>query len=65
MWRQFDDLLKEKQSSIYRMAKDTGIDASQLSRYRNGIQKPGADNLVVIADYFGVSVDRLLRESSA
>ena len=62
MWKRLDQLLKENQTSVYRMAKETGLDASQLSRYRNGHQKPNAANLVIIADYFGVSVDSLLRE---
>lgn len=64
MWKRFNDLLREKQTSVYRMAKETGLDASQLSRYRNGHQKPNAANLVIIADYFRVSIDSLLKEES-
>lgn len=63
MWRQFDDLLKEKNISLYRMARDTGIDAPTLSRWRHGCVKPNQKNLLAIADYFGVSVDRLIRTS--
>lgn len=62
MWKQFNDLLEENHITVYRMARETGIDASQLSRWKNGLQRPNADNLLVLADYFKVSVDSLLRD---
>ena len=62
MWKQFDDLLKDRGVTVYRMSRDTGVDQSQLSRWRNGLQRPNADNLLIIADYFGVTVDQLLRD---
>lgn len=46
--------------SYSRMAHDAGIGTSAMNSYRQGEALPGAENLLKIADYFGVSADYLL-----
>ncbi len=51
----------EVQGLTYRrMAHDAGIGASTMNSYRQGEALPVAENLLKIADYFGVSTDYLL-----
>lgn len=46
--------------SRYRLAQETGIDASTLWRYENKKCLPGIKNLKKIANYLKVKVDDLL-----
>ena len=46
--------------SYRRMAHDAGIGTSAMNSYRQGEALPGAENLLKIAYYFGVSTDYLL-----
>lgn len=39
---------------------DTGIDQSLISKYENGERIPPTDVLVLLADYYGVSIDYIL-----
>lgn len=47
--------LKQRQ-----VAFDLGLTPVVYCRYENGIRKPDPETLIIIADYFGVSVDALL-----
>lgn len=38
---------------------DTGISQSTLSKYENGDIAPTLDNLLILADYYGTSLDFL------
>lgn len=38
----------------------TGIDQSLLSKYESGERTPTTDNLLILADYYQVSIDYLL-----
>ena len=55
-----NELLKEKNITAYKVAKDTGLSNGLLASWKNGEKLPGAENLEKLADYFGVSVDYLL-----
>lgn len=57
MYSKFDQLLKESGKTIYRVSKDTGINTATLYNWKKGLYKPKADKLVILADYFGVTVD--------
>lgn len=46
--------------SYRRMAEEMDISYSMVNDYRAGICLPGAENLLKLADYFGVSTDYLL-----
>ena len=58
----FCELLTERQLTVYRVAKDTGISASTFTDWKNGRSVPKADKMKRIADYFGVSFDELWGE---
>lgn len=59
------DLLHEKKISQRKLAKESGVSESVISKYKNGgIINAGAENLKKLADYFGVSVDYLLCKSN-
>ena len=38
----------------------TGIDQALLSKYENGERVPTVENLIILADYFGTSLDYLM-----
>ena len=59
-------LMEERNLSCYRVAKDCGFNEAVFTKWKKGIQQPRRDMLMILADYFGVSVDYLLgRETSA
>ena len=39
---------------------DTGISQSALSKYENGEASPTVDNLLLLAEYYGTSLDFLM-----
>ena len=51
-----NNLLRKKGVTAYRLCKDTGIPQSTVSSWRRGTRKPNLDNLLRLADYFGVDV---------
>ncbi len=56
-YRLFENLLKTHKTTVYRVAKATGISSSTFTDWKNGRSTPKADKLVLIADYFNVSLD--------
>ena len=56
----FVNLLQAQNITAYKLSKETGIAEGSISRWRNSGELPSAENLVKIADYFGVSIDYLL-----
>ena len=56
----FSELLQKNNVSAYALSRETKITQSCLSSYRSGSQLPSAENLILIADYFDVSIDYLL-----
>nr|DAS42799.1 MAG TPA: Repressor protein CI [Caudoviricetes sp.] len=59
-YEKYASLRDEKGISDYQVWKDTGIATATLSDWKNGISKPKTDKLVILADYFGVSINDLL-----
>lgn len=53
------ELRKERHISQVRLAMDLAVNQNTISRYENGINEPDLKTLIVIADYFDVSVDYL------
>ena len=45
------------------MAMDLNLSQNSISRYETGEREAGYDTLIVIADYFGVSIDYLLERT--
>ncbi|MBE6546370.1 MAG: helix-turn-helix domain-containing protein [Ruminococcaceae bacterium] len=56
----FEQLLKERQTTVYRVAKSTGIPASTFTDWKNGRSVPKTEKLRKIAAYFDISLDDLL-----
>ena len=61
----FENLLKQHQTSVYRVAKATGISATTFTDWKNGRSAPKADKLKRIADYFQVSLEYMLGVGTA
>ena len=53
-------LCKQKQTSIWALEKALGIGNGTISKWETS--SPSVDKLKRVADYFGVTVDDLLRE---
>ena len=44
------------------LAEHLGTTNSQISRIENGLRQPSGDLIVKIADFFNVSLDKLMRD---
>ena len=62
MYEKFAKLLEDRDLTAYRVSKDTGIATSTLTEWKNGTYTPKVDKLMVLADYFGVSVEYFLKD---
>lgn len=62
MYKNVEKLLKEKGMTAYELARKTGMSPSTLSDWKAGRYIPKFDKIKKIADFFGVTVDDLLRE---
>lgn len=60
MYQKFEQLVKARGISTYRVAKDIGIAPTVFSDWKSGKSKPKADKLKKIADYFGVTIEYFL-----
>lgn len=58
------ELMNRNGVSSYRLAKKIGVHVSTVSNWKNGIA-PKVDHLKLVADFFGVTVDELLRDPEA
>lgn len=47
------------------VAKATGLFPSVFTDWKNGDSTPKVDKLIKIADYFGISLDELVREQKS
>lgn len=57
MWIKVASQLKQKEMSIYRLSKITGIPENTLYGYKNNGVEPSFSNMVKIADALDVSLD--------
>ena len=55
-----NNLMESKSISTYKMSKDTGISDQLIGYWKKGEKLPSAENLMIISNYFGVSIDYLL-----
>lgn len=60
MYEIFEQLLREKGVTPYRVAKDSGVTQTSLSNWKSGKSVPSFSTLQKIADYFDVTVDYLM-----
>lgn len=62
MYDKFKKLCEIKNVTPYRVSKETGIQTSTLSDWKNGKSTPKLEKLQKIADFFGVSVEYFTSE---
>ncbi|THE20336.1 XRE family transcriptional regulator [Ligilactobacillus animalis] len=56
MWLKIEKELMRQKTSVYRLAKNTGIKQTTLQNYKNGTE-PSFKNMCKIADALDVSLD--------
>lgn len=54
------ELRKEKRISQLKLAMDLNMSQNTISRYETGDREPGIAELILLADYFHVSIDYLV-----
>lgn len=54
MYEKFENLLKERGVTPYRVHKDTGISTATLSDWKNGKSQPKKDKIEKLCEYFEV-----------
>ena len=59
-YQAFERLLAANKTTVYRVAKETGISNSSFSDWKRGRSSPKPDKLQKLADYFGVPVETLM-----
>ncbi len=58
-------LRKRKGISQEEIANELGLTRSSYSGYENGVAEPNLDNLIKFSDYFGISLDKLIKKELA
>lgn len=58
-----EKIVKEKKLSYYEVSKATGISQSTLCLYTSNPKNIKIENLIKLAKFLGVSIDRLLCDS--
>lgn len=58
-YQYFEQIIKSKGLTAYRVAKDTDINAVTFTKWKNGIAQPKYDKLSKIAAYLQVTVSEL------
>ena len=53
-------LRKEQQLTQVALQMETGIEQALLSKYENGERIPPTETLILLADYYNVSIDYIL-----
>lgn len=64
MYDAFRKLIEARNITPYRGSKDTGISQTTLPDWKTGRAKPKADKLLILAKYFGVTIDYFLKEEN-
>ena len=61
LFEDFEKLLQEHKTTIYRVSKDTGIPQTTLYEWKSGRSTPKVDKMIKIADYFNVPLELLVK----
>ena len=62
-YERYSELRDKRGLSDYRVSKETGIAASTLSDWKNGLSAPKADKLYLIARALDVQMEELFSEA--
>ena len=49
-----------KKKTQLQVQMDTGVEQALLSKYENGIRVPPTETLIILADYYNVSIDYIV-----
>jgi transcriptional regulator with XRE-family HTH domain len=60
IYKRFDELLKIRNVTPYKVSQATGITTTTLTNWKKGKYTPKRDKLQLIADYFEVNIDYLI-----
>lgn len=60
MYEIYERLRDARGLTDYAVAAQTGVARSILSEWKTGRHKPGIKNLLILANFFGVTVDYLI-----
>lgn len=64
MYKKYEELLKITGKTSYQVSKDTGIAENIFSYWKSGRSNPKANKLKILADYFGVSIEYFLEDTT-
>ena len=64
LYKKLQKLLAERNMTAYRLSVETGITQAAISSWKSGRCKPNLDNIVKLAEYFGVSVNYFLNDAT-
>lgn len=54
----------QKNKTQLQVQMDTGIEQALLSKYENGLRVPPTETLIILADYYGVSMDYIMKRTN-
>lgn len=60
MINRLKELRFNKEKTQLQVQMETGIEQALLSKYENGLRIPPTDTLMILADYYGVSMDYIM-----
>lgn len=60
MYEKYSALLEKTNKTSYQVSKETGVGQNVLSNWKNDKTKPSLETLIVLAKYFGVSIEYFL-----
>lgn len=60
MINRLKELRFHKEKTQLQVQMETGIEQALLSKYENGVRIPPTDTLMILADYYGVSMDYIM-----
>ena len=63
-YEKFEQLLKQRNISVSTISAETGIPGSTFSDWKKGKSYPKVPKFYKIANYFGVSMEALLSDST-
>lgn len=61
-YEKYEELCKKTNTSSYKVAKETGINPTTLSQWKNGKYTPKIDTLKTISNFFNVPVSYITGE---
>lgn len=61
MYDKYKELRDSRKITDYRVSKDTGIPVSCLCDWGKGRYVPKVDKMLVLAEYFGVPLEELVK----